>query len=278
MLALGFVRRPEPRRPGVGQLQPPRARRARRPTRPARLTNLSGERRVLWEVALDTFGDHPIAGIGRRDVRVRVESFAALDAHGARRALALSRGARGDRASRARLLIVVALGALLVAAFISPFRQLSPRRGRGQRPAARAPSSRSSIAAGVDWMWESTAVTLLAFACGMLGAASQSRDVGRPRRATRVGITVLSLGAFWRCSFPPWWPPSSSTTAEQAARDTTPVRGGRKRHDGDQPAAVVRPCVPAAGARAREVRPARRRRQGRAQGRGSRDRPTTRTG
>ena len=50
------------------------------------------------------------------------------------------------------------------------------------------------IAAGVDWMWESTAVTLLALACGMLGAASQSRDVEKPRPRTRIGITVLAAG------------------------------------------------------------------------------------
>ena len=62
---------------------------------------------------------------------------------------------------------MIALGALLVGALVAPFRQSSPA-AAGAAAGCAGAFVVFVIAAGVDWMWESTAVTLLALACGML--------------------------------------------------------------------------------------------------------------
>jgi O-antigen ligase len=159
----------------------------------ARLTNLSGERRVLWQVALDTFADHPLAGSGagtfefewNRSLRW---THTVRDAHSIYFEQLAETGIPGG------LLIVVAFGALLVAAVVAPWRQSSPQR-RGAAAGLAGAFVAFVVAAGVDWMWESTAVALLAFVCAMLGAASQSRGAAKPRALVRVAIAIASLGA-----------------------------------------------------------------------------------
>ena len=156
-----------------------------------RLTNLSGERRLLWEAALDTFRDHPLLGSGAGTFEFEWNkspqwSHTVRDAHSAYLEALAETGLPGA------VLLLSALGALLVAVVIAPFRQASPA-GRGAAAGCAGAFVVFVIAAGVDWMWESTAVALLALACAMLGAASQSHDAKKPRPRTRVGITVLAL-------------------------------------------------------------------------------------
>jgi O-Antigen ligase len=156
-----------------------------------RLITLRGERRVLWDVALDSFADHPLIGTGAGTYEFEWNrsprwSGPARDAHSVYLEALAETGIPGA------LLVTIALGALLVAVLIAPFRQSSPA-ARGAAAGCAGAFVAFFIAAGVDWMWESTAVALLAFACAMLGAASQSRDVERPRAPTRVAISVLAL-------------------------------------------------------------------------------------
>ena len=121
----------------------PRRRRTR-PDAAGRLTNLSGERRVLWDVALDTFSDSPALGIRRRNLRVRVEPFAAVDAHGPRRPLDLPRAACRDRPSRRPARHRRASARCSWPRSSRPSGSRLPAAPRCRGRTARAPSSRSS--------------------------------------------------------------------------------------------------------------------------------------
>ena len=144
------------------------------------------------------------------------------------------------------------LGALLVAVLVAPFRQIVAG-AAGAAAGCAGAFVVFVIAAGVDWMWESTAVTLLALACGMLGAASQSRDVDeaappdprRDRRARRRRARAARAGA----------DRLPAARGEPGRRGgAAACRGGSDRDDRDQPPTVVGAGVPAARPRAREVR------------------------
>ena len=65
------------------------------------------------------------------------------------------------------LLVVIALGALLVGGARCAFPAIVAV-AAGAAAGCAGAFVVFVIAAGVDWMWESTAVTLLALACGML--------------------------------------------------------------------------------------------------------------
>jgi O-antigen ligase len=156
-----------------------------------RLTNLSGERRELWKAALDTFRDHPISGSGAGTFEFEWNRSPSWT-HTARDAHSIYLEQLAETGLPGALLIVIAFGALLVAVLVAPFRQSSPA-ARGAAVGLAGAFVAFVVAAGVDWMWESTAVALLAFVCAMLGTASQSRDVAKPRARVRVGITAISL-------------------------------------------------------------------------------------
>jgi cytochrome c-type biogenesis protein CcmH/NrfG len=48
---------------------------------------------------------------------------------------------------------------------------------------------------GVDWMWESTAVTVLALACGAVSVGALSNGRSNPSLAVRVAIPVVAVVA-----------------------------------------------------------------------------------
>ncbi len=102
-------------------------RRRRPPDAAGRLTNLSGERRVLWEAALDTFGDHPLLGSRRR----HASSSSGTVRRGGRTRSATPTRSTSRRlprpAFRARCSIIVALRSRCSWPCSSrPFRQSSP--------------------------------------------------------------------------------------------------------------------------------------------------------
>jgi O-Antigen ligase len=173
------------------------------PADPAqRFTNLSGQRRVLWSAALEAFGHHPLDGLGagtyeflwNRDKRWTNH---VVDAHSLYFELLAETGLVGA------LLALAALGASLRAAVLAPFRQ------RDAAPAGAAAGCAAALAvfcfsAGVDWMWESTAVAAVAFVCAGLGlaaAAHPASDVAVPdpvaerRGPHRMAIGLLALAA-----------------------------------------------------------------------------------
>jgi O-Antigen ligase len=173
------------------------------PADPAqRLTNLSGERRLLWDAALDSFASHPLRGVGagtyeflwNRDERW---SHHVVDAH------SLYLEMLTETAIPGALLLLVALGAALRAALIAPLRQPDAASAGAAAGCAAALLVFCFIAA-VDWLWELTAVAVAAFACAGLALVAASRSsvdasAARPdahpdRRAVpRIAAGVLAV-------------------------------------------------------------------------------------
>jgi tetratricopeptide (TPR) repeat protein len=166
------------------------------PSDPARrLTTLSGGRQHLWSVALDAFADDPLRGMGagtfefasNRDPERReyvrdahslyLESLAELGVPGA-------------------ILVVLALGTLLVAAGRAALRERAPPAAGAAAGCAAALAS-YSVTAGVDWLWEMTAVTIAALVAGGLATAAgggKARPAGRPSRRMRIVGSIAALG------------------------------------------------------------------------------------
>jgi hypothetical protein len=155
-----------------------------------RLTSLSGTRRLLWAAALDTFADRPLGGVGAGTFefawnRYPKRSGHVLDAH------SLYLESLGEIGLPGALMVIAALVALLTGALRS--------RARQRDDPARAVAAGCAVAfivfcitAGVDWMWESTAVTSLALVAGTLAAASPGRPLARPRWPARMRIGVFA--------------------------------------------------------------------------------------
>jgi O-antigen ligase len=149
-----------------------------------RLTNLSGGRRNLWEVAVVAFRRQPLLGEGagsyefvwNRDERW---SQHARDAHSVYLEALAETGLPGA------LLLVLALGVSLVVAVTAPSRQPAAT-SAGAAAGCAAALLVFCITAGVDWMWESTAITAGAIACAGLALAAGSREPSRRRVRPRV--------------------------------------------------------------------------------------------
>jgi O-Antigen ligase len=155
-----------------------------------RLTTLSSERRVLWDAALDAFAARPLRGAGAgtfefiwdRDPRW---THHVVDAHSLYLEMAAELGLPG------LLLILVAVGACLSAALAAPFRRADPA-SAGAAAGCGAALLVFCVSAGVDWMWESTAVTTAALACAGIAVAG-ARPVARRRVLPRVAGTVAAV-------------------------------------------------------------------------------------
>jgi hypothetical protein len=158
------------------------------PADPAqRFTNLSGERRVLWDTALDAFTSHPLRGVGagtyeflwNRDPRW---SHHVVDAHSLYIETLAETGLVG------LLLLLVALGTSLRAALIAPFRQPDAA-SSGAATGCAAALLVFCVICSVDWQWESTAVAVAAFACAglaLVAASCPSADVAAAPPAADV--------------------------------------------------------------------------------------------
>jgi hypothetical protein len=158
-----------------------------------RLGNLSGVRRQLWAVALDAFADHPLGGTGagtyefvwnrdtRRDTAVR-------DAHSVYLETLAERGLPG------LLLLLAALVAVLVAGLRGALRAPDDARA-GMAGGLVVAFAVFCLSAGVDWMWELTAVALLGLVCGGLASVAGASDAPAPRLAVpwRVAAGLAAL-------------------------------------------------------------------------------------
>ena len=171
------------------------------------LSTLSGNRRELWASALAAFDAHP-AGLGAGtfefwwDREARNQEFV-RDAHSLYLQTLAEMGWPG------LLLLVVSLGTLLWLAIRQRVRLRGPP-AIGASAGLIAAFAAFLLTAGVDWMWESTAVTVLALlAVGTAiavpagadpvaapgGAAAVAAD-GRSARLRvpwRVGATLLAV-------------------------------------------------------------------------------------
>jgi hypothetical protein len=158
-----------------------------------RLTSLSGNRRDLWAVAIDLFEAHPLDGIGagtfefawNQDPR---RSSHIVDAH------SLYLEALAELGLPGGLLVLAVFGVLLTAALRAP-----PREVGGTARAATAGAAAAflvfCVAAGVDWMWESTAVCALALVLGTVAVADRAPAVARVRWPVRVGVPIAAAAA-----------------------------------------------------------------------------------
>jgi hypothetical protein len=181
-----------------------------------RLTNLEGGRRLIWDVALRTFRDRPLEGVGagtyeffwNRDPRWTGHI---VDAH------SIYLEALAELGLPGALLLVLALGAALVAAVKAPFRELDAA------PAGAAAGSAAAllvfcVTAGVDWMWESTAVTVAAILCAGLALAAGARRVAQRRALPRAAGVLLALVALG-LQTPPLIAASQVRASQRAIRE-----------------------------------------------------------
>ena len=145
----------------------------------ARVTTLKTYRGDYWRVALGSFADHPVAGVGAASfqvewIRERDSRVFAFDAH----SLYIE--------TLAELGLV---GFLLLAAFVGTVAAGLRRRWRANpddpllAPAA-AVLGAFAVHAGLDWDWEMPSVTLVAL---LLAAAAVQRPAEEPQPAAAKG-------------------------------------------------------------------------------------------
>jgi hypothetical protein len=160
-----------------------------------RLTSFGGSRHQIWSEATEAGRDEPLKGIGpgtfefywnrqggREFVRdahsLYLESFAELGLPGG-------------------LLVILFVVSLIVLAVLARIRIRDPA-GAGASAALIAALLVFAVQAGVDWIWESTAVTVLALlaAATAIAARPSDRFMERPAWAhigLRVAITTLAV-------------------------------------------------------------------------------------
>ena len=164
---------------------------------PQRLGSVDTNRYRYWEVALETFGDHPIAGIGAGGFFVEWRALPfpqrtdhAADAH----SLPLETAAELGVVGLAALL-------LLLGGVVGGARRLFARSAEvavGPIAACTAWGVHSAI----DWDWEMPAVTLpaLILAAALLAWSESSTETARTRPAATAGARDQAFGARERVS------------------------------------------------------------------------------
>jgi O-antigen ligase len=158
-----------------------------------RLTNLAGNRRLLWTVALDVFRDHPMRGVGAGTFEFAWNQDArrgghVLDAH------SLVIESLAEVGLPGALLVVLALGALLVGA-VRASSLSGDGTARGAAVGCAAAFVVFCISANVDWMWESTAITFAGLIVGTVALAGTGAAIAGPRRGLRVGVGLATVAA-----------------------------------------------------------------------------------
>jgi hypothetical protein len=157
----------------------------------SRLTNLSGTRYNLWKVALDGFGSHPSVGVGAGSYQF-LWNRRQLDTETVRNAHSLWLENLAELGVPGLVLIVVLAGCALGVAIV--VRRRSQRRlSAGASTALLCMFAIYLLSASVDWMWQSTAVTVLALS-GVAGVAARLSE-RRPawRWPVRTAVVVLAV-------------------------------------------------------------------------------------
>jgi O-antigen ligase len=173
----------------VDQFRDPVLKRSDDPS--ARLTSLNGTRNVIWSSAIQAFKDHPVNGIGPGTFEFwwsqegRNTEFV-RDAH----SLPLEALAELGLVGFALLLAFVAS---TIAVLIQARRKARSTAGAGAIAGAAGVFIAYLVTASIDWMWESTAVTV--FALAAVGCAAASLRVSRERLAVpwRAAVAVLAV-------------------------------------------------------------------------------------
>lgn len=159
----------------------------------SRLTNLSGTRYNLWSVALDGFTAHPSAGVGAGSYQF-LWSRRQADTESVRNAHSLWLENMAELGIPGLVLIVILSGSALGVAIMA--RRRSNRRvTAGASTALLCVFAVYLLSASVDWMWQSTAVTVLALAGVAVVAARMAGPRPSWRWPVRAGLTALALAA-----------------------------------------------------------------------------------
>ena len=162
----------------------------------SRLTNLRGGRYLIWRSTLRAFRRHPADGIGAGAFefwwnRDRGKEFV-RDAHSIYLEQFAELGVPGGLLMLAFLLSLLVLGLLRRARTVD-------RQHAGAAAALLGAFAVYLLQAGVDWMWESTAVTVLALSAAALALAPSSPDAtpggARLRLLPRLAIALVALFA-----------------------------------------------------------------------------------
>jgi transposase-like protein len=165
----------------------------------ARLTNLGGERYEVWRAAFNAFEREPLKGIGAGSYEfwsARTEPDAGYQRDGH----SLYLEVLGELGVPGLLLLLVALGGLGIGS-VRSVRTDSPPGDAGARAALVAGFGVFAFHAGVDWLWELTAVSamaLAALAIASAGGKERERRGAWGRGSTvgaRIGVALLALVA-----------------------------------------------------------------------------------
>ena len=166
-----------------------RPRRAADPT--ARLTSLSGTRYAVWKSALKAFAAHPAGGTGAGTFEFWWDQHATndeflRDAHSIWLENMAELGVPG-------LVLIIGVMAAALAVALAVRRRTPSGVAGGAAAAFAAAFVVYLLHATVDWMWESTAVTVLAFAgVAVIGARISS---ARPRLRLPARATLAVAAA-----------------------------------------------------------------------------------
>jgi hypothetical protein len=156
-----------------------------------RFATLGGTRRALWGAALSAFRRDPLKGTGagtfefvwNRDAR---RSYFVRDAH------SLYIESLGELGLPGALLVVAALGTLLAGAVRATLAETDTA-GRGAAVGCCAALLVFCVTAGVDWVWESTAVAAMALAAGSVAAGARAAPAPRRAIARRAPLAIGAL-------------------------------------------------------------------------------------
>ena len=159
-----------------------------------RLTSLSGYRYSIYRSAASAFEDAPLNGLGAGTFDFWFNRHGGVpylrDAHSLYLETAAELGLAGLAA------LVVFLGGLAAGIVVALRRSRDDLETRAPLVALTAISAVWVVHAGVDWLWESTAVTIVGVGCAALAAAPlAARSPRSPRLATRLAVLVLALAA-----------------------------------------------------------------------------------
>ena len=195
----------------------------------ARLTTLGGNRYDLWSAALDGFGDHPFKGYGPGtyefvwNVKARNGEFV-RDAHSLYLENLAELGIVG------LLLVLLALGGAL-AAGVAGLARLGDTAERGASAALVAAGIVFLFHAGVDWMWEATAVSVFGLAVLAVAAGPlMTSRAGRPAARRRALVCAVALVACL-VQMPPVIAQIRVDDSERAARHGRPAEALQRAND-----------------------------------------------
>jgi O-Antigen ligase len=160
----------------------------------ARLSNLNGNRYFIWRSAFRAFKHEPVKGTGAGTFEFWWSSTGGdeflRDAHSLYFEELAEQGIFGG------VLILVFVIGLGVAGLRARWR-LPDKEDVGLHAALLVAFVVYLFHAGVDWMWESTTVTVLGLTAAAVAAAAVSRPTERrPHLPLRIGVVALAIVAF----------------------------------------------------------------------------------